>query len=171
MRRGCFVLAAVALLGACGAAAPPTVPLYARVPPPAVPDRTAPPEDTGKDGQYWATDVTVTTNNGLEFSLAQAFFGPACVSALGADKCTNGVGVDLNKKGAVSIVPSGLTDVTVVAANGQNYAIDGTELARLITGSAPSASAPADYKYIRGPFLVTISGGAFTAANEILSPT
>jgi hypothetical protein len=166
-----FVALAVAalLLVACTKPAPATAPLYARVPVPAVPDRTALPEGIGKDGQYWATNVTFTKNNGLEFSLAQAFFGATCTAELGADRCANGVGVDESKNGGVSIVPSGLTVVTVVAANGQNYAIDGTELARLITGGAPSASAPADYKYIAGPFLVTISGGGFTAANEILT--
>jgi hypothetical protein len=177
MRRGFVALALAAglLVAGCSKDSPATVQLYARVPVPAVPDRTSPPDGIGKagasgDGQYWATNVTFTKNNGLEFSLAQAFFGATCTTELGADRCANGVGVDDSKKGGVSIVPSGLTVVTVVAANGQNYAIDGTELARLITGGAPSPSAPTDYKYIAGPFLVTISGGGFTAANEILTP-
>jgi hypothetical protein len=170
MGRWLLALAAAPLLVAgCSKPAPATAPLYARVPVPAVPDRTAPPSNT-KDGQYWATGVTYSKNNGLEFELAQAFFGATCTTELGADQCANGVGVDTTKKGGVSIVPSGLPVVTVVAANGQNYAIDGTELARLVAGGAPSASAPADYKYIAGPFLVTISGGTFAAANEILTP-
>jgi hypothetical protein len=163
MRRWFVPLALAALLlVACTKPAPATPPLYARVPVPAVPDRTAPPSGVPKDGQYWATNVTFAKNNGLEFSLAQAFFGATCTTELGADRCAEGVGVDESKNGGVSIVPSGLTVVTVVAANGQNYAIDGNELSRLITGGAPSASAPADYKYIAGPFLVTISGGAVT---------
>jgi len=169
-RRFVVLAAATLLLGACSKPAQTTAPLYARVPVPAVPDHTAPPSGVPKDGQYWATGVTVSKSNGLEFSLAQAFFGATCTTELGAAQCANGVGVDESKKGGVSIVPSGLTVVTVVGANGQNYAIDGTELARLITGGAPSASAPADFKYIAGPFLVTISGGTFTAANEILTP-
>jgi len=165
-----LALATALLFAGCSKPAPAAAPLYARVPVPAVPDHTAPPGDTTKDGQYWATGVTFSKNNGLEFSLAQAFFGATCTTELGADQCASGVGVDESKKGGVSIVPSGLTVVTVVAANGQNYAIDGTELAHLITGGAPSASAPADYKYIAGPVLVTISGGTFTAANEIVTP-
>jgi hypothetical protein len=171
MRRGFVALAVGAVLVvACSKPAPATAPLYTRVPVPAVPDRTAPPADNTKDGQYWATGVTYSKNNGLEFELAQAFFGATCTTELGVDQCANGVGVDTSKKGGVSITPSGLPVVTVVAANGQNYAIDGTELAHLVTGGAPSALAPADFKYIPGPFLVTISGGAFTAANEILTP-
>jgi hypothetical protein len=164
-----LALAAALLAGGCSKDGPPTVQLYTRVPVPAVPDRTAPPS-VSEDGQYWATAVTFSKNNGLEFSLAQAFFGDTCTTELGADRCANGFGVDDSKKAGLSISPGGLPLVTVVAANGQNYAIDGAELARLVTGESPSASAPTDYKYIAGPFLVTVSGGTFTAANEILTP-
>ena len=171
MHHGLVAFAVVAglLVAGCNKDGPPTVQLYTRVPVPAVPDRTAPPSVT-EDGQYWATDVTFSKNNGLEFSVTQAFFGATCTTELGADRCANGFGVDDSKKVGLSISAGGLPLVTVEAANGQNYAIDGTELARLITGESPSASAPSDYKYIAGPFLVTISGGAPTAANEILAP-
>jgi hypothetical protein len=176
MRRGFVALVslspAILLLGACSRPSPTTVPLYARVPVPAVPDRTAPVSKLPADGQYWSPKV-VAKNGQLVFSLAQAFFGPTCTTELGADRCPNGFGT--NEAGAtssagygqVTVAAASLSVVTVTAANGRNFAIDGTELAHLVDGGAPSASAPTDFRYSPGPYLVTVSAGGVTAANEV----
>jgi hypothetical protein len=124
------------------------------------------------DGQYWSPKVAATDGQ-LVFSLAQAFFGPTCTTELGADRCKNGFGTD--EAGATSSVGYGqmtvaaasVSVVTVVAANGQNFAVDGTELAHLVNGGAPSSVAPTDFRYSAGPYLVTVSAGTVIAANEV----
>jgi hypothetical protein len=169
------VSTAMLLLGACSKPPSTTVPLYARVPVPAVPDRTEPVAKMPADGQYWATKVTVKDGQ-LVFTLAQAFFGPTCTKELGADRCPNGAGTNEADApnpagyGQFTDAPASLSTVTVFAANGQNYAIDGTELASLVDGGTPSAGAPTDFRYTPGPFLLTISSGGVDAANEVSLP-
>ena len=116
MHRGFVALAVVAglLVAGCSKDVPATVQLYARVPVPAVPDRTAPMGATAGDGQYWATKVVVKDGQ-LVFSFAQAFFGPTCARELGADRCTNDFGTNEADApnpagyGTITITPSELT--------------------------------------------------------------
>jgi hypothetical protein len=171
-RRFVALAVAAALLTACSKPSSTTAPLYARVPVPAVPDRTAPVSKLPADGQYWSPKI-VAKDGQLVFSLAQAFFGPTCTTELGSDRCPNGFGTDEAGStgsagyGQVAVAAASLSVVTVTAASGQNFAIDGTELAHLVDGGAPSASAPTDFRYSPGPYLVTVSAGGVTAANEV----
>ena len=167
MRHGYLLLVAAALpLGACSKPASPTAQLYARVPVPAVPDHTTAIANPLRDGQYWATTLEATSSQ-LIFIVVQATFDASCTVAPTADGCSNGFAIEESPTAKITAAPGQLTVVTVVAGNGQNYAIDGTELAGLVGGAAPSAKARIDFRYTAGPYLVTVSAGVVVAANEI----
>jgi hypothetical protein len=157
------------LVGACSKDTPATAQLYDKVPVPAVPDRTAPVEEPLQDGEYWAVSVGVTGHE-LGFAFAQAFFGPACEAELGAAACADEPGVREQPATELSVAAAELATVTVAAADRQNFAITGDELARLAGGGAPSSAAPDGYTYVPYPFLVSVRGGIVTEAHQIWVP-
>ena len=67
----------------------------------------------------------------------------------------------------LTIEPTDLVAVSVVASDRRNFAIDGAELLALVSGSAPNAGAPDDYTYAAYPFLVTVRNGAVVEARQI----
>jgi hypothetical protein len=170
MRRSALLLAAAVLvLAACAKPKAQVVSLYDRTPVPAVPDRTATVADPLADGIYWAGGLQLR-NNTLVFTLTQAFFGATCTTELGADACANDFGVLDTRTATVTIAPGDLVSVTVVDAAQKNYAVTGAELATLVGGGKPAASAPADYRYIADPFLVTLAGGRVVEAEQVWVP-
>jgi hypothetical protein len=168
-------LVAAALLSACSSK-PELLHPYDRAPVPAVPDRTHEvaaawvDSQVGlADGQYWAGGVRVDGDR-LVFTIEQAFFGPACTTALGADECMSDYGVLEEPSGELAVDPTGLTVVSVVADDQRNFSVPAAELVRLAGGGAPSAGAPADYRWVDFPFLLTVRNGAATEARQIWVP-
>ncbi len=180
------LVAVVCIGGACakdlGQYDPPEP--YSFVPVPAVPDRTAAidpawVEDNGEtlgtevaDGRYWATATGVGEGERpfVSFDLSQALFGPTCTAVLGPDGCANDYGVVAEPHGELPAFVADLATVTVVDERQRNYAIDGTELRRLVAGQPPSAAAPAGYAFVAFPFLVTVDGGRIVKAEQIWVP-
>jgi hypothetical protein len=172
MRRAlpALLCAVTLLLAACGSDEQVVHP-YDRTPVPAVPDRTAEVVDSDPlpNGQYWAP--TVTADGGrLTFDLAQAFFGPACAEALGADQCDGDMGLKADPTRSFTVDPTGAAPISVVAENRQNYAIPAPELVNLVGGGDPSADAPDGYGYTEFPYLLTVDAGTVTAIQQIWMP-
>ena len=167
-------------LRAIGCAA--TVQPYDRAPVPAVPDRTTAVREVSiavdgslapsmADGDYWAEASAVGSGRPfIMFDLSQAVFGQTCIDVLGEQECADEYGVISEPHGTLTVLWDELQSVTVAAESRQNYAIPGAELASLIVGNAPSADAPADYRYVPYPFLVTVRSGAIIAVNQIWLP-
>ena len=72
--------------------------------------------------------------------------------------------------GTLQVLWDDLQSATVASTTKQNYAVPGAELASLIGGNAPSAAAPADYRYSPYPFLVTVRNGHIVDAHQIWVP-
>lgn len=169
MRRVAAVTAIVTLALAGCSDEPDSVELYDRAPVPAVPDRTSPipaPEAALADGQYWAQTATVE-GEVVRFQLVQAFFGPACTEALGAPACPDDHGVLDEPSRDIVVDVTGVSPLTVVGADRQNYAVTADELVALIGGAPPSASAPEGFEYTPYPFLVTVRSQIVTGVQQI----
>ncbi len=174
MRRGLLLLVAAAAVSlvACKDA-PIVVHPYDKAPVPAVPDRTQPVTDATPlpDGQYWAPEVTVDADGvRLHFTLAQAFFGPGCADALGADQCDGDAGVLAEPSLDLVVAPEGRAPISVVDAEQRNYAVPADELVNLIAGKAPSVDAPADFAYTPFPYLLTALNGEVVSIQQIWMP-
>lgn len=168
------VLLAVAL--ACVAAAcggddltQHSVDLYSRAQVPAVPDRTAAVGGELADGTYWAT-ATGAGDDTVDFTLTQAFFGPACTDELGADACDGDVGVKDEPALTVTVPVGDVRTVTVVDGKQQNYGVDAAELARLVNGDAPSSEAPDGFAFEPFPFVVTVVDGKVVEIRQVWMP-
>ncbi len=174
MRRVATLMVVGAMaLGACGGDSEAKVQPYDHAPVPAVPDHTHEVVAVGAqaDGDYWATATGSDTLAGtVSFTLVQVFFGPACTAALGVDQCDGDMGVKSEPTLTVTATAANLMSISVVAANRQNYAVPGSELASLVGGNPPGAQAPAEYTYQQFPFLVTGEGGVVTEAHQIWMP-
>ncbi len=162
-------LCALVLLAACGGDDEQTVQPYDRAPVPAVPDHTAAIDPATiaadgsltnvADGDYWAEATAVGSGRPfIMFDLSQALFSDDDYQVIN------------DPHGTLQVLWDDLQSVTVVATTKQNYAVPGTELALLIGGNAPSAEAPADYRYTPYPFLITVRGGAIVEAHQIWVP-
>jgi hypothetical protein len=128
------------------------------------------------DGIYWgvtqtATDPAATT---VTFDLTQAYFGEFCVAHFGdtaADDCANDYGVVTDPHALLVVPTSELTVVSVTdVATQKNYSIDGAELARLVAGQPPAATAPAGYTYVGFAYAITVTGGVVQSATQIWTP-
>ena len=174
MRRGALaalVMAASSVLAACGDDEQVVSP-YDKVAVPAVPDRTEAVPDASAaltDGQYWAT-ATGVDGAAVQFVLTQAFFGPACEEELGADACDGEMGVVDDPSREIGVTMDGVSPITVVNEQRENFAVPGDEFVRLVAGEAPSADAPEGFAYQRYPFLVSVRGGNVTAVQQIWMP-
>lgn len=146
-----------------------TVAPYDRVGVPAVPDRTRPVVDGSlPDGDYWATAIiAVDDGRSLAAQLTQALFDPTCTAELGTDACSAGFAVIDTPMTELSIDPTDLAVVSVVAEDRRNFAIDGTELLALVSGGVPATGAPDDYAYVAYPFLVAVRDGRVVEARQI----
>ncbi len=135
-------------------------------------DSTAVVSDPLADGVYWAT-VDSADQEGVMFTLVQAFFGQECIGHFGTEpeSCLDDYGIDDSSTASVTM-PLDVTDISVIDATDTtaSYRITGAELARLVQGEAPSADAPAGFSYTFFPYLVTIAGGTVTAANQVYTP-
>jgi predicted small lipoprotein YifL len=176
----------VATLAACGDDGPEKVPLYATTAPAPVPQQTsainpawveASGETLGTNvasGEYWATvgTVGVGAEPFVEFDLAQAFFGDACLAQFGddPDACVNDIGVQAEPHGLLPAFRSTLQVVTVVGVDQRNFAITADELIALVSGEQPASEAPDGYQFAPFPFVVTVTGGTITAARQIWTP-
>lgn len=157
---------------------------YSFVPVPAVPDRTQAIDPTWlegsgetlgtdvTDGRYWATVAGWGEGEGafVSFDLVQALFGPRCVQELGADACPNDIGVVAEPHGEYPAFVDGLRTVSVVDERQVNYAIDGSELLRLVRGEPAGEGAPAGYAFVPYPFLLTVESGRVVKAEQIWVP-
>ena len=173
-------------LAACGGDGTEKVPLYATTAPAPVPQQTSAinpawVESSGEtlgtnvaSGVYWATVATVGVGAEpfIEFDLAQAFFGDACLAQFGdsPEACVNDVGVLAQPHGLLPAFRSTLQVVTVVGVDQRNFAITADELIALVSGEPPAAEAPDGYQFAPFPFVVTVTGGAITAARQIWTP-
>ena len=160
----------VVLLAGCGGDGVQTVQPYDRAPVPAVPNHTAIIDPTMiagdgslipnmRDGDYWAEAVAVGSGVPfILFDLSQALFSD------------DDYQVVADPHGSLQVLWDDLQSVTVVSTTQQNYAVPGAELASLIGGNAPSAAAPAGYRYSPYPFLVTVRNGHIVDAHQIWVP-
>ena len=161
--------------------------LYARAPRPAAVGATGALDEawldgTGSDtfgpdiadGIYWGTQAgDGTVSDTLVWDLQQAYFGEFCIAQFGTDDpdaCADDYGVVSSPRGLVTVAAAALDevgDITVVDAETQrNYAIDGTELARLLGGDP----AHDGYVYADFAYLVTIAGGTVVSAVQLWTP-
>ncbi|MEN9644500.1 MAG: hypothetical protein RL238_1169 [Actinomycetota bacterium] len=173
MRRSALALLAAGalLLAACGDDEQVVHP-YDKVAVPAVPDRTQPippAADALADGQYWATADGVD-GDAVQFVLTQAFFGPTCEAELGADACDGEMGVVDDPSREITVTPVGVSPLTVVNEQRENFAVPADEFVRLVAGEAPSSSAPEGFAYQPFPFLVTVRGGNVVGLQQIWMP-
>ena len=173
MRRGALaLLAAVAfVLAACGDDEQVVHP-YDKVAVPAVPDRTQPipaAADPLADGQYWATADGVE-GDAVQFVLTQAFFGPTCAEELGADACNGEMGVVDDPNREIGVTPAGVSPLTLVNEQRENFAVPAEEFVWLVAGEAPSSAAPEGFAYQPYPFLVTVLGGNVVGLQQIWMP-
>jgi hypothetical protein len=187
-RRPLVVLFATAvLLGTSCSDSPERVGLYTTTAPPPVPAQTRPIDPawveasgetlgtTVASGQYWATltgvGIGADDRQFVDFDLAQAFFGDACLQHFGdPDECLNDYGVQDDPHGTLPAFATELAVVSVAGADQRNFAITGAELVALANGAPPSAPAPDDYAFAPFPFLVTVTDGRITAAQQIWTP-
>ena len=174
MRRALMALAAMAAvlsLTGCGSDEEAVSP-YDKAPVPAVPDRTQalPAADAPLPaGQYWAT-ATGVDGPAVKFTLAQAFFGPTCVVALGQDACDGDVGVQDTPSRDILVAPTGVSPLSVVSEDRENFAVPADEFVRLVAGDAPSSDAPDGFAFQPYPFLVTVAAGNVTGIQQIWMP-
>ncbi|HAP76522.1 MAG TPA: hypothetical protein DCR14_10605 [Acidimicrobiaceae bacterium] len=147
------------------------VKLYDRAPVPAVPSRTEPVPADGAlpDGSYWVETIEAV-DGGLQLTVMQAFFGPACVEELGDDECPNDYGVVAAPTAVLPVAATDTVSITVVADTRQNYAVFPDELVRLAGGQPPAAEAPDTYTYVPYPFLATVRDGAVVELRQIWVP-
>jgi hypothetical protein len=155
------IVIAVALVG-CGEDGPAKfAELYDTAPPPAVPASTDPVPASGEplpDGTYWS-NVTASTGDTLDFRVMQATFSTDAIEV------TDEPARDLSSP-AASIVTA-----TVVDASTQvNYAVTGSELARLSAGETPNTPEGVTFTYTPFPFLITVRGGEVVTALQIWMP-
>jgi hypothetical protein len=172
-----LVVALACLLAACGGDPKPgVISLYDHAPVPVVPERTtpvtAPWVSDGKgiaglaDGQYWAETVTAR-GGALVFELSQALFASACEAVASAAQCADGYAHVADPHGPITAEVSPIAIVSVVADDRQNYAVTGAELLRLVGGGAPSAPAPATYRFSPFPFLLDVQHGAVAEVHQV----
>ena len=126
------------------------------------------------DGIYWGSTQPGNITDVVTFDLTQAYFGEFCMAHFGetaADDCVNDYGVVADPHGLLVVPAERLTVVSVTdSATQKNYSIDGGELARLVAGAPPAATAPAGYSYVAFPFAITITGGTIVSATQIWVP-
>lgn len=189
-RRALIGALVAALSGAgCGVGPPPPskAPLYTPAPQPVIPSRTAAVRPAPlADGIYWAT-LTVTGQR-FHLSITEVSFAE-CVAADGSapgsmpDRGSVPEGGSVPDRGSapksapppratacpvtldgaavdLAAEPANVRHVTVVAADGVNFATSATELLELAAGRPTAASSAAGFHYLDGPFLVTVSSGA-----------
>jgi hypothetical protein len=142
---------------------------YDVTPVPAVPDRTSEPSDgVLADGQYWTQEIRTGDSEGtLVATLVRAYFGPACVEALGADACAVEPGVATEPASDVVIDIAEVILVSVVDDDRRNYSVPVTELIRLVAGESPDPLAPEGYVFGDDPFLLTVRDGVVTELAQI----
>ncbi len=168
--RSIALVVVLVLLTACADDGVEKVQPYDRAPVPAVPDRTAPIDPSTvaadgtltarvADGEYWAEATAVGSGRPFVlFDLSQAVFADDAYEMIA------------EPHGTLQVLWDDLDSVTVAAENRQNYSVPGAELASLIGGNPPSADAPADYRYVPYPFLLTIRHGQIVEAHQIWVP-
>ena len=126
------------------------------------------------DGIYWGTTRPGNITDVVTFELTQAYFGEFCLAHFGdtaTDDCVNDYGVVADPHGLLVVPAEQLTVVSVTdSATQKNYSIDGGELARLVAGAPPAATAPAGFGYVAFPFAITITGGTIVSATQVWVP-
>ena len=152
---------------------------YATVASPTLPPRTLPVtlNDSHPDGVYYASisegGDPEPAEGSVVFEVVQLFTGQECIDHFGdedEDACVNDYGVETDPTSYVEVPLDGLYISVVDAATQQSYRISGDELAELLVGGDPSASAPADYLYSGFGYLLTYEGGQVTRAEQWWTP-
>jgi hypothetical protein len=167
-RHAILFAAALVLAAGCGGGdTSDVVRLYDHAPVPAVPDHTSQlaAAEVGADGT-----VTGALPDGLwwaHLTSADPARGTLTFTVSAATFTGDGVHEIADPHGTI-VVPSGEpAEVTVAAASGQNLAVDGKELASLVTGNHPAPESPAGYSYQPYGFLLTVLRGTVRKANQI----
>jgi hypothetical protein len=185
MRLTACALVIVAVLTACTRdGGPGTFTEFGKRTPPAVPSRTGAIDPswvepggaigtTIADGQYWGTvDGLGEGVDGrfVSLLLAQAFFAAACVEQFGQAECNDDYAVLGSPAGSFPAFIVDLTEVSVVAADRQNYGVSAEQFAELLLGNA-APDVPPGFRFDPTyPVLVTVAGGRATELNQIWVP-
>lgn len=127
---------------------------------------------TLSDGKYWATIALVSGTNDVVFRALKSRFGDTCTKWAKANGLTDGCLNDYN----VESFPDAYVgldkraDVTVTKADGPgtSYSIDADALTRALKGD--TTGAPAGYVWVPFPFLITVTGGLVTTAEQYWVP-
>lgn len=128
---------------------------------------STPVADYPGDGIYASVESSVS-GDAIAFKLVQTFWGDDCVEHFNdPDACEfDSVWWDDDPTTSISVPVSPAVEVVASFDHPDgivSYQIPMTELARLIAGQAPDASAPADLKFRGDLFRLRISGQAVTA--------
>ena len=171
--RGAIGLITCATLFACGSSDEPSgsTDSWDTVAAPVVVDSTdevVVTDGTLADGRYWATLSRVSGTNDLVFTVARAWFGPACEKWAAergmTEGCANDYAVDDIDTALVAMSPDATVSVSAPMGPGTNYGISPATLHGLVDGSAISPIAA--YQWTGFPFVVTVSDGVVIDADQ-----
>lgn len=171
--RGPIAVLTIVALVACGSSGnePGGTASWGKVAPPIVTDSTNAvivTDGSLADGRYWASISRVSGTGDLVFTVSRAWFGEACAAwatERGMEQgCMNDYAVDDIDTALVAMAPDATVSVAAPMGPGTNYSIDTATLEGLVAGSV--VSPVATYQWTGFPFVVTVSDGVVTSADQ-----
>lgn len=160
-------------LTACSDKMPPAT--WVKVEPPKVSTETddiTVNEGTLSDGTYWAEIAPVSGSGDIVFRVLKARFGETCLKwakDMGLeDGCLNDYNVESYPVAYVAL--DEMADVTVTKPDGPGtgYSINADVLKGLVRGNITDA--PDNYSWVPFPFVVTVTNGYVTTADQYWVP-
>jgi len=159
-------------LTACSDKTPPAT--WSKVDPPIVTNETddvAVNEGILSDGTYWAEIAPISGSGDIAFRVVKARFGATCetwAKENGFEFCANDYAVEEQPDGYVAL--DNLASISVAKADGPgtNYSINADVLRGLIRGDIDGA--PDGYSWVPFPFVVTVTNGNVTTAEQYWVP-
>jgi hypothetical protein len=173
MSRFLIVTFAATGLAACASQNPQS--MWAQVDPPTVADETddvTVDKGTLADGTYWATIAPVSGSSEVVFRTLKARFGDACYAWAKEngieDGCLNDYHVEEWPDAHVALDTSAAVTVAQADGPGTSFSINAKTLRRLAFDE--SVDAPGNYAWTPFPFLVTVTNGKVTRAQQYWVP-
>lgn len=127
------------------------------------------------DGTYWATIALTSGSGDVVFRVLKARFGDTCTKWAKdngmTDACMDDYNVESYPDAYVAL--DGRADVSVAKSDGPgtSYSINVDTLKALMHGEmAQRGKAPTGYSWVPFPFVVTVTNGYVTSANQYWVP-